>query len=319
MTLGATQVVDLADENRRLREQLEQKTRVAAKALAAQQRRVLEMEEYAAELAAANARVSEANASLASALRVLEDKDRRLSEDLAQARSFQQRILPRPPVSEAFAFAVAYRPAEEVGGDLYSVSALDGGGWRVFIADAIGHGVQAALRTMILKSEYDGVRDAATPREVLAGLNEQIASVYPGLELHCTAACFDVRPEGDGAQVTYATAAHPPLVHVVGAEGRQMYQPGPFLGVMAGVEFPTLTFEARRGDRLFLFSDGLVEEWVGEEEFGIDRVLGALTSGGDLDALVQRAVGLLETFVGAQRLTDDVTLLGIELVGPVRA
>ncbi len=315
MSLLTLHQEDLADENRRLREQLDQKTRVAAKAMAAQQRRVLEMEEYAAELAAANARVNEANANLASALRVLEEKDRRLSEDLAQARTFQQRILPRPPVSDVLRFAVAYRPAEEVGGDLYSVSALDGGGWRVFIADAIGHGVQAALRTMILKSEYDGVRDAATPREVLAGLNEQIASVYPGLELHCTAACFDVRPGGDGARVTYATAAHPPLVHVVRGEGRQMYQPGPFLGVMTGVDFPSVTFDAERGDRLFLFSDGLVEEWVGDEEFGVDRVLGALAGEGDLDAVVQRAVTQLESFVGKQGLTDDVTLLGIELVG----
>lgn len=314
MSLLTTQGVDLADENRRLREQLEQKTRVAAKALAAQQRRVLEMEEYAAELAAANARVSEANANLAAALRVLEEKDRRLSEDLAQARSFQQRILPRPPSSEALRFAVAYRPAEEVGGDLYSVSALDGGGWRLFIADAIGHGVQAALRTMILKSEYDGVRDAATPREVLAGLNLQIASVYPGLELHCTAACFDVRPiEGDGARVTYATAAHPPLLHVSGGSGRQVYLPGPFLGVMGDVEFPTDAFDAAAGDRLFLFSDGLVEEWVGEEEFGVQRLLGLLSGPEPLDALVQRTLGALESFVGSQGVSDDVTLLGVEL------
>lgn len=305
---------DLADENRRLREQLEQKTRVAAKALAAQQRRVLEMEEYAAELAAANARVSEANASLASALRVLEAKDRRLSEDLAQARNFQRRILPRAPESGALRFAVEYRPAEEVGGDLYSVTALVGGGWRVFIADAIGHGVQAALRTMILKSEYDGVRDAPGPRELLSGLNDRIAAVYPGLELHCTAACFDVRPgEGGGARVTYSTAAHPPLVQVSGGAGRQRYLPGPFLGVMAGVEFPSATFDAGRGERLFLFSDGLVEEWVGEEEFGLDRVIATLAGDGDLDAVVRRAVASLESFVGAQGVTDDVTLLAVEL------
>ena len=94
-----------------------------------------------------------------------------------------------------------------------------------------------------------------------------------------------------------------------------MYQPGPFLGVMTGVDFPSVTFDAERGDRLFLFSDGLVEEWVGDEEFGVDRVLGALAGEGDLDAVVQRAVTQLESFVGKQGLTDDVTLLGIELVG----
>ncbi len=306
----------LTDENRRLREQLEQQTRVAAKALASQQRRLLEMEDYAAELAAANARVSEPDASLASALRVLEEKDRRLSEDLAQARNFQRRILPRAPQSEALRFAVEYRPAEEVGGDLYGVSALDGGGWRIFIADAIGHGVQAALRTMILKSEYDGVSGAAGPEEVLARLNDRIAGVYPGLELHCTAACFDVRPGGEGASVTYATAAHPSLVQVSGGAGREVYLPGPFLGVVVGVKFPVVTFEVKRGERLFLFSDGLVEEWVGERHFGIDHVLATLAGGGDLDAVVRRTVGALESFVGGRGVTDDVTLLAVEVVGP---
>jgi sigma-B regulation protein RsbU (phosphoserine phosphatase) len=305
--------VDLAEENRRLREQLEQKTRVAAKALAAQQRRVLEMEEYAADLAAANERVSQANASLAAALRVLEEKDRRLSEDLAQARSFQQRILPRPPAGGPLRFAIEYRPAEEVGGDLYSVSPLAGGGWRVFIADAIGHGVQAALRTMILKSEYDAARGAATPREALARLNRQIVAVYPGLDLHCTAACVDVVPAGAGCLVTYATAAHPPLVHVGGGEARQLYQPGPFLGVVGEAEFPSVTFAAAAGDRIFLFSDGLVEEWVGDVEYGVDRVLLDLAVRADLDAVVRRAVAELEAFAGPKGITDDVTLVGIEV------
>ena len=94
MNVVAADAVDLAEENRRLREQLEQKTRVAAKALAAQQRRVLEMEEYAADLAAANERVSQANASLAAALRVLEEKDRRLSED---PQRVEAEPLPLPP------------------------------------------------------------------------------------------------------------------------------------------------------------------------------------------------------------------------------
>jgi phosphoserine phosphatase RsbU/P len=310
---GREEGVDLAEENRRLREQLDHKTRVAAKALAAQQRRVLEMEEYAADLAAANERVSLVNASLAAALRVLEEKDRRLSEDLAQARSFQQRMLPRAPTDDRLGFAAAYRPVEEVGGDLYGVSVLPGGAWRVFIADAIGHGVQAALRTMILKSEYDAARAAPTPREVLARLNGQIVAVYPGLDLHCTAACIDVTPGGDGARITYATAAHPPLVHLTAGEARQCYQPAPFLGVVAEAEFPSVTLDARRGDRVFLLSDGLVEAWAGDEEFGVDRALRALAAPGDLDAVVRDAVAALERFVGAHGVADDVTLLGVEV------
>jgi sigma-B regulation protein RsbU (phosphoserine phosphatase) len=288
---------DVLDENRWLREQLEAKAKVAAKALAAQQRRVLEMEAV--------------NERLAAALRVLEEKDRRISEDLAQACAFQQRILPRlPPASEA-AFTAVYRPAEVVGGDFYDVARTPAGAWRVFIADAIGHGVQAALRTMILKAEYDRVRGAASPAWALRELNDRVVALYPGLELQCTAACFDVHVED--RCVEYATCAHPPLVHVAGGVARQVYQPSPFLGVVGGVEIEAVRFDAQAGDRLFVFSDGLVEECRDDEEFGMERVMAALQRPGDLDAVVAQTLAELSVFVGTDRLSDDLTLVGLEI------
>jgi serine phosphatase RsbU (regulator of sigma subunit) len=301
-----TRVDELLDENRWLREQLEAKAKVAARALAAQQRRVLEMEQTAAELTAVNDK-------LAAALRILEEKDRRISEDLAQAFSFQQRILPRLPPPAALAFAAVYRPAEVVGGDIYDVCGVAAGGHRVFVADAIGHGVQAALRTMILKTEYDRVRDAATPARALVELNRRIYETYPGLELQCTAACFDVRVEDGVARVAYATAAHPPLVHVTGGEARQLYQPSPFLGVLPAIELSPVHFEARRGDRFFLFSDGLVEECRGDEEFGIERVLAALARPGELARVTTDVVSELEGFASGEPLTDDLTIVAVEI------
>jgi sigma-B regulation protein RsbU (phosphoserine phosphatase) len=298
---------DLLDENRWLREQLDAKAKVAARALAAQQRRVLEVEETAAELSAVNEK-------LAAALRILEEKDRRISEDLAQARAFQQRILPRLPVSHALSVEAIYRPAEVVGGDLYDVCRITGGRVRVFVADAIGHGVQAALRTMILKTEWDRVRDAATPVRALLELNRRIVAAYPGLELQCTAACFDVTPDEPRGHVAYATAAHPPLVVVTRAgQARQVYQPSPFLGVLGDIELHPVYFDLARGDRLFLFSDGLVEEARGEEEFGIERVLGALSRRAPLLSTLEEAVAAVDAFAAGHPLTDDLTLVGVEL------
>ena len=309
--MTAARIEDVLDENRWLREQLEAKAKVAARALAAQQRRFLEMEQTAAELHAVNEK-------LAAALRVLEDRDKRISEDLGQAFAFQQRILPRLPVPAELGFAAIYRPAEVVGGDLYDVYRLPGGGHRVFLADAIGHGVQAALRTMILKTEYDRVRDSATPAEALVLLNRRIVATYPGLELQCTGACFDVQlvddeRGGDGARVTYATAAHPPLLHVTGGAAQQVYQASPFLGILPEVEITTTRFKVGRGDRLFLFSDGLVEECRGLEEYGLHRLSSALCRPGPLAEVVSGAVADLEVFVGGADLTDDVTLVAVEI------
>jgi serine phosphatase RsbU (regulator of sigma subunit) len=304
---SAPTIEELMHENRLLREQLDAKAKVASRALAAQQRRVLEMEESAAELAAVNEK-------LANALRVLEEKDHRISEDLAQAWAFQRLMLPRLPDAGELRFAALYRPAEVVGGDLYDVCRISSGAHRVFIADAIGHGVQAAMRTMILKSEYDRARDAATPARVLVELNRRIAASYPGLELQCTAACFDVLPEGDVVHVTYATCAHPPLVIVTPAgEARQVYHAAPFLGVVRDIDLSPVHLEVRRGDRLFALSDGLVEETRGEREFGMERLLEALARPDlSLEDTLAGALAALEAFVEGAPLTDDITLIGIE-------
>jgi serine phosphatase RsbU (regulator of sigma subunit) len=299
---------DVLEENRYLREQLDAKAKVAARALAAQQRRVLEMEQAASELAAVNDK-------LAAALRVLEERDHRISEDLAQAWAFQRLMLPRLPPPAALRFAALYRPAEVVGGDLYDVCRVTGGGHRVFIADAIGHGVQAAMRTMILKTEYDRVRDAATPARALVELNRRISAAYPGLELQCTAACFDVNADGPVTHVAYATAAHPPLI-VVSPDGaaRQVYQAAPFLGVIPDIEITPVHFELRRGERLFALSDGLVEETKDDKEFGVERLLAALARPElSLEDTMTSALAALEEFVGGTAMSDDITLIGIEV------
>jgi serine phosphatase RsbU (regulator of sigma subunit) len=237
----------------------------------------------------------------------------RMNEDLAQARAFQQRILPALPRTPEAHFAVIYRPAEEVGGDLYDIHRTTGGGFRVFIVDAIGHGMQAALRTMILKAEWDRVRDAATPVRALVELNRRLVAAFPGLELQCTASCVDVTPDGERAQVAYATAAHPPLVIGSPSGARQVYKAGPFLGVLPDVELDEVYFNLPRGDRLFLFTDGLVEETRGQEEFGMTRVLAALGRRAALDATLAAVAAEVDEFVGGAEPVDDLTLIGLEI------
>src|SRR5687767_11190401 len=128
---------------RELRAQLEAKTRIASQALATYQQRALLMEEHAAELRAANQEIRRVNARLTETLQHLEERDRRITSDLEQARRFQQMILPPPPTTVHACFSIFYRPAELVGGDIYDVWERSPGTYRVFLADATGHGVQA--------------------------------------------------------------------------------------------------------------------------------------------------------------------------------
>jgi serine phosphatase RsbU (regulator of sigma subunit) len=186
----------------------------------------------------------------------------------------------------------------------------------VFLADATGHGVQAALRTMLLKAEYDQVKLTATsPEQTLMQLNAEIAANYPGLEMQCTATCFDLELEPDGtARVRYATAAHPPLLVIRNGKAESIYQPGPFLGVVPEIELQGVDIKVNRGERLLVYSDGLEDQWNTERnEFGIERVQATLGDRSrDLESSVRQLITEWDGFLDGRRPDDDATLIAVE-------
>jgi phosphoserine phosphatase RsbU/P len=313
--LESQELAKLRAEVRELRAQLEAKTRIATRAMATYQQRALQMEEHAAELRSANEEVRRINDRLSETLQTLELRDRTITSDLEQARRFQELILPDPPRSERVKFSVFYRPAELVGGDVYDIYERRTDSYRIFLADATGHGVQAALRTMLLKAEYDRFRDAETPERALTGLNASITANYPGLEMQCSAACFDLDLHRDGTiEIRYATAAHPPLVILRGDRSESVYQPGPFLGVLPDISLSPMVLAVEPGHRILLYTDGLEEQWsVDGEEFGLSRVEATL---GDPTVDLAVATGSLvdewTRFLGPSRPDDDATLIAVE-------
>ena len=178
--------------------------------MATYQQRALQMEEHATELRAANEEVRRINDRLSETLHALEQRERLITNDLEQAQRFQQLILPRAPVSDRLRFSVFYRPAELVGGDVYDIYERQPGCFRVFLADATGHGVQAALRTMLLKAEYDRLKDGSTPEQTLVALNASIAANTPGSRCSARRRASTSRSVLAAAHVF---ATRPPRIH----------------------------------------------------------------------------------------------------------
>lgn len=255
------------------------------------------------------------NDSLSSTLRVLEQRDAHIREDLEEAQTFQRMILPPLPSDARVRFSALYRPTAEVGGDIYDVFEIEPGKFRIFIADARGHGVQAALRTMLLKSEYERVRrDAKGPAQALEQLNQRICMRYPSMHLQCTAACVDVAPDERGARITYAAAANPPFLHITAAGTNELILSGPHLGVLPEITIESAEVQIARGERFLVYTDGLYEQ-AGKngEMYGVDRMLADMTIDVPLDEVPARVLSLLETFSGSTELIDDLTLVAVEV------
>jgi serine phosphatase RsbU (regulator of sigma subunit) len=262
-------------------------------------------------------KVNERTAELAAALKSLEAKDKRIGEDLEQARSFQQRLLPSLPDAGVLVFGALYRPADQVGGDIYDICEIAPRTWRIFVADTTGHGVQASLRTMVLRTEYDAVKRTLEggPSRVLERVNRRLCETYPGLELRCNAVCLDVKVDAEGnTKVTYANAAQPPLLHATNGSVNEVYERGPFLGMMDEISLVSKELALDKGDRLLVYTDGIYEQENGKgQAFGFEPMTAIL---GDRHLgpteVVETLAVKLTSFAGQPQLDDDVTLICIE-------
>ncbi len=241
----------------------------------------------------------------------IEARDAIIARDLANARAFQQMIFAKPPSSATHRVEVAYRPVAQVGGDVYDAVVLPDQRMRMFIADATGHGVTAALVTMLIKSAYDAVKHAPAPGDVLAQLNDRVAESSRSLDAMFTAAVVDV--DLAAKRITHASAAHLPPLLVTGGAVTELQSGGTFMGVSPGRVYPSWSHELPDGASIYLLTDGLAEARRRDgEQFGDERVRRALAEAvaqpsGAGDAVLAQ----LDAWLRPGIPDDDITILGL--------
>jgi sigma-B regulation protein RsbU (phosphoserine phosphatase) len=265
-------------------------------------------------VAARTESLSYANRELTRAIATIRDNEEHLREDIAKARLFQEKMLPTVAKYEHLDIESCYRPLQQVGGDIFDIAKIGNGHVRLLVADATGHGVQAAMRTILLKSAYDRIKyQQATPSAVLEALNETLVQQFPDGDLHCAATCVDLQLTASALNVTYANAANGP-VFVFSPEQPvlEVYHAGPLLGVDL-VEIPStppLTMKA--GQLLLIPSDGLYEQSNPRRERFEGPLKRVVMKGADTAAAFgERLLADFDGFREDQPLGDDVTFIAV--------
>ena len=244
------------------------------------------------------------------ALRRLEEAERRharrLEAELAGARAFQQSLMP-PASGEIGAYRVhaLYRPAEELGGDLYDYAAC-GDGLACLVADVSSHGASAAMVTGMVKSAFHScAEDGYDPVLVTTRVNVALSS-FP-TDHFVTLFAARLR----GGELDYVNAGHPPGLVLPG--GTALDATTPLLHrtlelaepVRGSVPFPP-------GHRLLLYTDGVTEAKGDDGRFGEERLHAVATAHRAGDGLLEAVAGALEEFVAGRPLADDLTMLVAE-------
>jgi sigma-B regulation protein RsbU (phosphoserine phosphatase) len=134
---------------------------------------------------------------------------KRLETEMAEARAFQQSLLPEPEkIVNRVAVCCRYAPSSALGGDLYDYAATSAGRTALLIADVSGHGVSAAMLTGIVKSAFHSSHvDGFEPLAVVQRVSMGLAAFSPDRFVTLVAAL--ISPEE--RQLRYVNAGHPPV------------------------------------------------------------------------------------------------------------
>jgi len=200
----------------------------------------------------------------------------RLHDELHLAASVQRAMLPASlPASDTLAFGAMYRPTGYVSGDIYDVRRVDDHRVAFLLADAVGHGVPAALLTMIIARGLrptDERGRVVSPSDALAALNDELCVFSGGGQRFATAAygVVDTRSH----EITLSTAGHPPpLIVGGGGEPVPIETGGPLLGVFEGAPYEQCTLTLDAGRSLVFYSDGFEVAFPASDADGDDRRL----------------------------------------------
>lgn len=237
----------------------------------------------------------------------------RIQRDLELASEIQRFFLPAPPPAESgFKVVAEYSPAYDVGGDFYDLVPGARGEMTVVIGDVSGKGMPAALLMSRISSEFRRIAEtSSSPREILAELNRSMMQRPVG-DSFVTAACL--RLSARHGTLTVANAGHMlPIVRRANGSVIAFGQPsGTPLGMLAAERYEDDEIAMKRGDMVFLMTDGLAEALDSQDDrLGTRHLLHIIKQGPhDLSVISDRILEAADQG-RADRAGDDVTLVAI--------
>ncbi len=245
----------------------------------------------------------------------------RLKTELEIATVIQHSLL--PPITETFPgkreieIAASMDAAKEVGGDFYDLFFVDKDRLAFVIADVSGKGVPAALFMATSKTTIQNcVRDYPTLSEAITVANDSLCSNNTA-QMFVTA-WIGVLDLSSGA-LSFVCAGHnPPVLISNGTPEFIKRRSGFVLAGMEGIPYREQTMTLKKGDRLFLYTDGVTEaENKAHALFGEQRLVDCLEASADKtpEEIVSDVKAAIVAHANGAEQFDDITMLCIRYLG----
>jgi len=247
----------------------------------------------------------------------LADLQRKLGQELWEARRIQQNLLPtaddiaRWERRAGIRLAAEWRSSSMLGGDVWGLHNAPEGPPGLFLVDFSGHGVGAALHaTMLCREIHRLWPHSVSPADLLRRLNQELAGAWTDGAF----AALCVIEIGE-ATLRYAAAGAPPTRHLPGAgPWRALPARGLPVGIVADANYTEREIEFTAGHRMLVHTDGLSELRADSgalvEDGVLDHVLAGCVAPGPVAALrrLMRDIGSHAT----GGLDDDLTAVWLD-------
>ena len=266
----------------------------------------------------------------------LQEANEHIRSGLQAAARVQQSMLPRNDVvTPHVRTAWKYVPTDELAGDAIGLYLVDERYLVAYVLDVSGHGVPAALLSVSamhalepVPAETSIIRNMAHapdgdlgtlqfPARVAAELNRRFrAGENDGRYLTMVLCVLDTNT----GRLRVASAGHPPPVLLRDGGTVEIPDVGGFpIAMLDDAVYEDAAVQLHPGDRLCLFSDGILEQPDGGivEQFGRKRLLHSLCSRGQTPAerVVSEVIDDLAAWAGTRGFEDDVSLVIVEWLG----
>ncbi len=270
------------------------------------------------------AQMQESNRALAESERSLErkveERTRRLQDELQVAAQYVRSLLP-PPITDDRGVSVhwIYEPSTALGGDAFTYLRLDSEHDALALLDVCGHGVGAALHGVAaiqaLRSQRLPGIDLRDPARVVAAMNEAFPMEEHGdLFFSLWYGVLD----RSSRTLHYVSAGHPPALLIEQDEWgtprvQELKTDGPLIGILPGVSYQSAKVQLGSDCELIVFSDGAYE--LPQPSGGMlpwPDFVGAVAKGPAGHPLrPSEILDFARQKMGRQRLDDDFSVVNV--------
>ncbi len=247
-------------------------------------------------------------------------KNQSMQQDLNYAQMIIKDILPSSsPDWDRLKVEFRYIPLDAIGGDFFWFYNLADGTPAVYLGDVSGHGVSAALFLSMVKAVSDSLlpKYGYNPGKYIHALNRHLYNNMFSYFLTALYGVFDFST--DNVKFSFSKGGHQPPIIYREKEKKVFSIPskGKPIALFENDFFDEISVDLYKGDRVFLYTDGLVEvnnksmEMLDQE--GLEKIIMS-NYYPDLNKSLEYILSAVQNFMGKNKAQDDIIIIAIELI-----